>query len=259
MAAPIFWTDLAARFRAIPDWDPRNPLDAEWRADGWGEGLGKWVLLGGTESERDLFKTVARMGAVALGHPGGEDAYAFWLDRLRRDSIDFHGRGGAAGSNADRTTVDPETGPPDPETGSIRHVCEASARNCLRCEAEAFEAEQRLKEADLRPTTPQTIETHDFAETAPSTGDRTDRRARVNAFVLKCRQETPVKVLKKHLWLAVGHKTSRQFHYWQAGVDRPTGSKSTRGATQGDDRNFQRILARKPAAFVELLQKMNIV
>jgi len=227
------------------------------------------------------------MGAVALGHPGGEDAYAFWLDRLRRDSIDFHGCGSAAGSQADRITIDPEiwptdpaagppdsetrppdpqTGPPDPEarpsdpeTGVIRHVCEASARYCLKCEAEALEAEQRLKAADPKPTTPPTIKTQDLAETVPSNGDGTDRRALVDAFVLKCRQETLVKVLKKHLWLAVGHKTPRQFQHWQAGVDRPPGSKSARGASRMDDQNFRRIVAMKPAEFVELLQKMNIV
>ena len=87
MTNPIFWANLAARFRAIPDADPRNPLEAHWCSAGWGDwgdwligdptesereggGWGDWLLRGGpTESERDLFKNVARMGAVALGHP----------------------------------------------------------------------------------------------------------------------------------------------------------------------------------------------
>jgi hypothetical protein len=69
MTNPIFWANLAARFRAIPDADPRNPLEAHWCSAGWGD-WGDWLLRGGpTESERDLFKNVARMGAVALGHP----------------------------------------------------------------------------------------------------------------------------------------------------------------------------------------------
>lgn len=85
----------------------------------------------------------------------------------------------------------------------------------------------------------------------------TDRRTQVDAFVLSCRRDTPVKVIKTHIWKAVKHTTPRQFQYWQAGQDRRHGEN--RGATPEDDRNFRRVLAMKPAAFVELLVELGII
>jgi hypothetical protein len=250
MENPAFWPDLATRFQAIPDPDPRNRIEAGWRADGWGKGWGKWLLLGDTESNRDLCRTVARLGAVALGHPGGEGAYAFWLDRLRRDSVDYRGRAGVESEGEERANW-------EPETGVIPDFCGASARYCLRCQAEALEVEHRLRPSEPHPAA--TVRVHDSAPPFPREADPTGRRALVGTFLANCRPETSVKVLKKHLWLAVRHKTSRQFEYWQAGVDRVPGSKSSRGANRQDDRNFRRILAMKPEEFVDLLRNVHIV
>ncbi|SPF37319.1 hypothetical protein SBA4_20042 [Candidatus Sulfopaludibacter sp. SbA4] len=274
MANPTFWADLAARFRAIPDTDPRNSLDAYWCSTGWGDGseywflrggtesrkplpkpecppLGQWLLRGGAESERDLFQSVARLGAAALGGSGGEDAYTFWLDCLRRDSIDFHGGGCLEGSNTDGTIT-------ASETGSVQNVCEASARYCSRCEAVAFEAEQkRFNRADLHPTPAVPIQTQEGTEPFPSNGHATQRRAQVDAFLLKCHRETSVKVIRKHLRMAAGHKASRQFQYWQAGTDRLPGKR--RGATREDDRKFRALLTMSPVEFVALLREKGIV
>jgi len=84
---------------------------------------------------------------------------------------------------------------------------------------------------------------------AADTGLGIDRSALVEDFLLRCNQEPdlPEKLLKKHIWSAVGHSGPRQFQYWQASDDK---------ATAEDQRNFGRILAMPPADFVALLKKM---
>jgi hypothetical protein len=84
----------------------------------------------------------------------------------------------------------------------------------------------------------------------------TDRRAIVEAFLLNSKQETPLKVTKTHIWRAVGHKSPRQFQYWQAGQDRLPGKSG--GATQEDNKNFSRILAMEVGDLVALLKKKGI-
>jgi hypothetical protein len=77
-----------------------------------------------------------------------------------------------------------------------------------------------------------------------------DRRAAVDGFILKCNAEGCAGVKRKHIWLAVGHKSARQFEYWQA-----SDSENTTGA---DERNFGRIMNMEPAAFIALLKKQNL-
>lgn len=86
--------------------------------------------------------------------------------------------------------------------------------------------------------------------------EASERRALVDSFLLTCRQEVPLNVTKTHIWRAAGHATARQFQHWQAGKDRPPGTKH--GATGEDDKNFRRILAMQPGDFVELLHKKGI-
>jgi hypothetical protein len=85
------------------------------------------------------------------------------------------------------------------------------------------------------------------------------RRVAVDEFLHRCHEDTGLRANRKHIWSAAGHGTPRQFQYWQSGVDRTPGVKGTRGATEEDDRNFQRILAMEPKAFVELLTKKRII
>jgi hypothetical protein len=86
----------------------------------------------------------------------------------------------------------------------------------------------------------------------PATKRGTERRSMVDAFLLRCNEEPHlgVKLIRKHIRLAIGHKTPRQFQYWQA-----RSAKST----PEDDRNFRRILAMKPAGFVAVLRKKGII
>ncbi|MFN0171530.1 MAG: hypothetical protein ACKV22_34365 [Bryobacteraceae bacterium] len=99
--------------------------------------------------------------------------------------------------------------------------------------------------------------THDVVTLLPD--DRKDqsidRRARVDAFLARCNRQPietdgQAKIIRKHIWRAVGHDTSRQFEYWQ---------KSSSKATTQDNRNFERILAMGPVEFIALLKKKSIL
>jgi hypothetical protein len=79
-----------------------------------------------------------------------------------------------------------------------------------------------------------------------------DRSAMVEDFLLRCNQEPdlPEKIIKKHIWGAVGHKSPRQFQYWQASDDK---------ATVEDQTNFSRTLALQPSEFVAQLKRMKLI
>jgi hypothetical protein len=83
------------------------------------------------------------------------------------------------------------------------------------------------------------------ADTAIS--NAANRRAKIDAFLLNCRQEISVPITRKHIWRAAGHQTARQFQFWQAADGK---------ATTQDDQNFRRILAMSPRDFANLLKKM---
>lgn len=79
-----------------------------------------------------------------------------------------------------------------------------------------------------------------------------DRSEMVDAFLLQCNREAGAdfRVTKEHISRAVGHKTPRQFQYWQSRSDK---------ATIADNENFRRILGMRPADFILLLKKKGIV
>ena len=72
----------------------------------------------------------------------------------------------------------------------------------------------------------------------------------MDAFILKCEQEISLKVIRAYIWRAAGHKTARQFQFWQA---------SDPKATAQDDQNLRRILAMNPTDFESLLKKKGII
>jgi len=88
-------------------------------------------------------------------------------------------------------------------------------------------------------------------------GAEVSRREEVTEFLGRCNEVAPVRIIRKHIWRAVGHTTARQFQHWQAGQDCLPGT--TRGATAEDQRNFRRILAMNLADFIELLKKKNLI
>ena len=79
-----------------------------------------------------------------------------------------------------------------------------------------------------------------------------DRSAKVDDFLVRCNQEPglPERLYKKHIWASVGHKSPRQFQYWQAG---------DAAATAEDEKNFGRILAMSPSAFIAQLKRSNLI
>jgi hypothetical protein len=81
-------------------------------------------------------------------------------------------------------------------------------------------------------------------------GNGADRRAAIDAFILKCKQGTSMRATRTHIWRAAGHSTPRQFQFWQA---------SDPKATAQDDQNFRRILAMSPTDFETLLKKKGII
>lgn len=88
-------------------------------------------------------------------------------------------------------------------------------------------------------------------ELAVTTDPVMDRTKMVDDFLLQCNLESAAgrKVLRKHIWLAVGHTHARQFQYWQERNDK---------ATEEDDRSFRRILRMPPPEFIALLKKKGI-
>jgi hypothetical protein len=87
-------------------------------------------------------------------------------------------------------------------------------------------------------------------EAGTPVNDAGSRRAEVDAFILKCKQETSLNVTRGHIWRLAGHQAPRQFQFWQA---------SDPKATAQDDHNFRRILAMTPQAFVDLLKKKGLI
>jgi hypothetical protein len=81
-------------------------------------------------------------------------------------------------------------------------------------------------------------------------GKGAERREKIDAFIQKCNQEMRVRTTRTHIWRAAGHRSPRQFQFWQA---------SDPKATVEDDRNFRRILAMSPTDFAALLKKKSII
>ncbi|HTQ54029.1 MAG TPA: hypothetical protein VMI94_06180 [Bryobacteraceae bacterium] len=112
-------------------------------------------------------------------------------------------------------------------------------------------------QGELRNPAPTSLETAS-AQPSPASGASadsvrdTDRRALVDAFLLQCNREPDLdeKVIRRHIWRAVGHKHPRQFQHWQAQDSR---------ATESDYQNFGRILSMNPADFVTLLKRIGLI
>jgi hypothetical protein len=159
-----FWRHLIARLWAMPG-VPK--IHANWTP----EGPGLWWFTGGpSEDYQDLFG----QGAVRLGHPGGDDAWSCWLDRLRYESPAFRGSGQIIHLSDDPAPPCDEAPycyPPRVATiqrgerlvkipgthrrpamtykfGYIHDVREASVRYCNKCLAVAEAIELRCLEAE---------------------------------------------------------------------------------------------------------------
>lgn len=122
---------------------------------------------------------------------------------------------------------------------------EAKARLAVTRQAEATSSivdDESLRVSTASPTAPAMTEQHP--------GSAPDHRSKVDDFLALCNREFDFEATRKHIWLARGHRTSRQFQYWQA---------NNAKATKKDHRNFSAILTMKPAEFLALLKERRIV
>ena len=104
-----------------------------------------------------------------------------------------------------------------------------------------------------RVPTGEPSETNNAAPVMGSMDKTSEHRALiVDAFLLRCneRVDAGTKVIRKHIWGAIGHRQPRQFQYWQAGDGQ---------ATEEDDQNFRRILSMEPSDFIAILKQKKLI
>ena len=119
----------------------------------------------------------------------------------------------------------------------IDRISVASADLCGRLETEAFG--RQIAPPVERPVTPPDGSTTLTPVTTPRT-----RSERVDDFLARCNHEytDSKKLTRTDIWTFAGHTTGRQFEYWQIEDEHKT--------TDGDRRNFDRILRMTPQAFI---------
>jgi excisionase family DNA binding protein len=168
-----FWRVQAQRLVALRQDGLRQvkrPLGASYHPEGWGldnvyafrgRSSGHWLLDNGTMASVEEFKSIAGVCAVALGSPNSDTAWVTWLDRLRRESVDFKPAELLVDSYPREWRPEPDfevvvsglvweplAVRPDPdaevvstELGEIDDVCGASERVCGRLADEALKVE----------------------------------------------------------------------------------------------------------------------
>jgi hypothetical protein len=98
------------------------------------------------------------------------------------------------------------------------------------------------------PATPPTAEGEQLP-LAPLTVTE-QRKKQVDEFLERCNQISGTRIFRRHIWRHIGHKTSRQFEYWQ---------KCDPKASSTDDRNFDRVLDTNPADFIASLKRKQLL
>jgi hypothetical protein len=234
MVDPGFWNDLAEEFGALLT--TAAALEAQYTYI-LGSGRGEWKLSGASRTIRRQFEILAIRGASALPNAGDSSLHA-WLEALRLAQGYFTFKLTGIEQNAEGIEMSHHY------ADTIPRVCEPSIDLCRQLES-------RTREADFLEKKP-----NDSKSRLPlgvaTTVHKTDRLKMVDDFILQCNlgSDAGLRVMKKHISLAVGHAKPRQFQYWQRSSDK---------ATPEDDRNFRRILSMRPVEFVALLREKGIV
>jgi hypothetical protein len=73
---------------------------------------------------------------------------------------------------------------------------------------------------------------------------------RVDEFLAKCNEISGTRIFRSHIWRHIGHRTSRQFEYWQKGDPKTSSS---------DDYNFNRVLDMNPDEFIASLKRKHLL
>jgi hypothetical protein len=248
MATSKFWGTLSKRFGALLKDIDRMCAEWDYTVDS-----SEWTLSGAAGIAPIKFLFHARRGGEVL-NPGSSDFLVAWLNALRLWSghSKFKMERFGHEQNTDGSAVKHH------HTGIIHRVCEASANYCSEMEVSTRKAElwnklqaqhERKKASEIAYSKAEDV-TLPVQELAVMTADDGPDRSRlVDDFLQRCNRESPIKLRRKHVWLAAGHGHARQFQYWQERSDK---------ATAGDVRNFRRILRMTTAEFTALLKKKGI-
>ncbi len=112
------------------------------------------------------------------------------------------------------------------------------------------EGYKRLANAGIEQPAPENIGREIPADEAMK--DSSDRRARVNSFLIQCNQEPdlPRAIERTHIWRAARHTRSRQFEYWQSNHEK---------TSKQNEVDFSRLVNMDPPDFVRLLRKMKLI
>ncbi len=235
--------DRIVRQRELGDWFHGDVTYGES-----GE-FGSWSFASSTtESLQARFELLATEAGIALSSPPGTLPHVYWLHRLFVDL---------------RANKSPHIRIYTDDGGIIDRLFEASATYCARLnrqslenavmsyEGSSFERGPANQRAEVNLSKAENVGMPAQELSVATTDLGTDRTKMVDDFLVQCNRESAVgfKVIRKHIWLAVGHARARQFQYWQEGSDK---------ATDADDRAFRRILRMSPADFIAHLVKKGI-
>jgi hypothetical protein len=238
MADANFWRDMAGQFLALPDRHGSSTLRADWiciTRDDDAPPQCHWQLSGGRSPQARLeFTTLAQRCGVEID--GTSDSFIVWLEALKRELPNLSQASANHEFNTDGTIAATYTGL------CIPFVYEASANVCKILESRALDQERKARLGEQQKTEPLSL---------PSDSSNCTRSREIDTFIQKCNQHSTTRIFKSHIWKSVGHRTARQFEYWQACDEKK--------ATPEDQRNFSRILRTTPEEFVATLKRQNLI
>jgi hypothetical protein len=250
------WGELGARFQSIAHEHGPTTIKAvgDYSAD---SRYGDWSVTDcRNENLQVRFELAATRAGKELDSPHGVRPFNYWLDRLFVNVTASHGK------RARHVVV---SGPPvktfanDPSSKTIKFIedaCTASATFCARLEMAQMEGStEDLLLRDIVTTALPDLEAPEEARAVESRSDpraecKRKRRDEIAAFLANCNKHSSDRILKRHIWLCVGHSKARQFERWQACEE---------AATDADKRNFARILAMEPGDFIAALRKKDLL
>ncbi len=196
------------------------------RLYGHGEYGSSWRLVGNKHLKAEFLEVAARAGRALC--PSGCSAkasdcwmYCLYLHMRETDTHELE------------LVNSSECG----GCGTVRNLLSSSKEFCLWIS-------QQISESAQASTANVPASALDLEAAATNLSGPPSNRDLVERFLITCNRTCSFKVIKADIWRAVGHKTSRQFEYWQRG-QKKFGKEP--GYSNTDDTNFRRIVEEKTA------------
>jgi hypothetical protein len=231
------WRDLAAQFQKLAEKDPDGDVHYTWWCRTNDESPTRWTFGGAGRSLRVEFDVLGRRAGSHLGCPAEADLLGEWLKLLREI---VPGAGEPTGEIRHPSNGIEEVW----RTGCIGDICDASMNLCRLLEGRAIQKEHTELQAVRLPP-------EEMVQSGANQSKECTRSKAVDAFLQSCNQISSVRIRRKHIWGSIGHATARQFEYWQVCNNGKT--------TAEDNRNFSRIIAKSPEAFLDILRKQHLI